>query len=154
MLMVDEARNDDMTTSISVEELIESKLEEIDRGVDVLQQERERLQRALRELRGGSPATKTTQAASETTNGRASRQRRKPKRASSRRAPRGSNQQAIVDHVSKNPGATAGTISAATGIDRTIVYSALGRLSASGKLRREQQSDRQVAYHLADEAST
>lgn len=49
--------------------------------------------------------------------------------------------------MTDNPGATSGGIAEATGIARGVVYSAVSRLTAAGKLRREPRPDGQVAYH-------
>ena len=65
-----------------------------------------------------------------------------------RRAKRGSNLEAILDHVGTHPGATASDLADATGISRGVVYSAVSRLAAGGRLKREQLPDGQVAYHL------
>ena len=145
-----------MTTSISVEELIQRKLDEIDEGVGLLELERERLQRALRELQSRDGSDTRAASRAEGVGGQTSRPRRKPRGTSARRAraPRGSNQKAILEHISQNPGATTARISEGTGIDRTIVYSALARLTTAGKIRREPLTDGQVAYQAAGDVPT
>ena len=124
----------------SVEGAIRARLREIDAAVESLTAERERLTRALTELVGGARASPR------------SRSRRSgPSRTRARkgsRAPRGSNQQAILDHVAANPGATTPQIAQATGIDRAVVYSAVSRLSAAGRLVKAGREDGQVTYQI------
>jgi predicted transcriptional regulator len=126
---------------------MEERLGEIDRelrDVRALEHEREVLQRALIELDDESPAQ--APASSRSRSGSSDRSRRR----GARRAPRGSNQQAILDHIREHPHATARTLADATGIQRSVVYSAVSRLTAAGLLAREQLPDGQVAYQLAD----
>jgi hypothetical protein len=133
------------TATAQVEQLIEHRLEEIEeqlRPFAELEDERQRLRHALDALRAGPSHAGDTSAQPG---------RRRPGRRTSGsnrgpRAPRGSNLEAIVSHVAANPGATAGEISAATGIARGVVYSATSRLSSSGKLEREPKPDGQVGY--------
>ncbi len=68
---------------------------------------------------------------------------------SGKRAPRGSNQTAILDHVTANPGATTPQIAEATGIARPVVYSAVSRLASAGRLHKRSQDDGQVSYEVA-----
>jgi hypothetical protein len=138
--------------STDVAQTIERRLREIEaqlRSYEELARERDRLQRALRELviddgeRPGRASAKTSAA------GRASAGRRR----GARRARRGSNVEAITGFVTANPGATAAEIAIGTGIRRGVVYSATSRLAGSGRLRRVAQGDRQVGYELGvDEA--
>jgi hypothetical protein len=138
----------------SVEEVIQDRLREIDSGLESLMAERERLTRALKELganaspgrgrRGRPPGSSGTAVK----RGRPSSARAKQRR----RAPRGSNQQAILDHVSGHPGATTPEIAQATGIDRAVVYSAVSRLSAAGRLAKAGREDGQVTYQIASPA--
>jgi DNA invertase Pin-like site-specific DNA recombinase len=124
---------------------IERRLREIEaqlNGYQELARERDRLQRALHELRSDDgtrpgPAPARPQAA-----GRASSRRQR----SGRRARHGTNVEAITGYVKAHPGATAAEIAIATGIDRATVYSATSRLAASGRLRRIARGERQVGY--------
>jgi Winged helix-turn-helix DNA-binding len=138
----------------SVEEVIQDRLREIDSGVEALMAERERLTRALKELGGGAPSGRGRRgraagsSGASARRGRASSGRAKP----GRRAPRGSNQQAILEHVGANPGATTPEIAQATGIDRAVVYSAVSRLSAAGRLLKAGREDGQVTYEIPSAA--
>jgi hypothetical protein len=136
------------TATSKVEELIESRLREIEeqlRPLAELEQERRRLSDALEALRGTRGSAAAPAAA------RPTAPKRRPRRRSGAggRAPRGSNLSAILEYVAANPGATAGEIAAATGISRGVVYSATSRLSSSGKLARDAKSDGQVGYSTA-----
>ena len=137
-----------------VEGLIETRLAEIEQelgGLESLQAEQERLKRALGELRSGRPASASRRPARRSARKSSPAAKRSPrKRQSSRsagkRAPRGSNQTAILEHISSNPGTTAPDISKTTGIAKPVVYSALSRLTSTGRLRKKQQKDGQVTY--------
>lgn len=139
-----------------VEGLIETRLAEIEQelgGLASLQAEQERLKRALGELRSGRPASAGRQPGrraprKSTSASKRSPRRRQASRGSGKRAPRGSNQAAILEHISSNPGATAPDISKTTGIAKPVVYSALSRLTSTGRLRKKQQKDGQVTYEL------
>jgi Winged helix-turn-helix DNA-binding len=136
----------------SVEQVIEDRLQEIDSGLESLQAERDRLTRALNELRAGGSSAGRGRRASQPTGQHGRRRRAKPSRPKQgRRAPRGSNQQAILDHVAGNPGATTPQIAQATGIDRAVVYSAVSRLTAAGRLVKTGRDDGQVAYQMPSE---
>ena len=138
------------TATTQVEQLIEHRLQEIEeqlRPFAELEDERRRLREALDALRGSestgvAPASQAAKPAP-------SRRRRSRRTSRGGRAPRGSNLSAIIEHVTANPGATAGEIATATGISRGVVYSATSRLSASGKLKREPKPDGQVGYRQA-----
>jgi hypothetical protein len=128
-----------------VAETIERRLREIEAqldGYEELARERDRLRRALHELRSDDGARPGRASATPPAAGRASSLRRR----GGRRARRGANVEAITGYVSAHPGATAAEIAAATGIDRGIVYSATSRLAASGRLRRLSRGKRQVGY--------
>jgi predicted transcriptional regulator len=133
-----------LASTVEVRRAIEERLGEIDRelrDVRALEHEREVLQRALSEL--------DDESAGEARSSRArSGSGRRTQGRGARRAPRGSNQQAILDHIREHPGATARTLADATGIQRSVVYSAVSRLTAAGQLVREQLPDGQVAYRL------
>jgi hypothetical protein len=137
----------DVTGSTDVAQTIERRLREVEaqlRGYEDLARERERLQRALHELRrddGARPGWASTKpsAGKRPTAGR---------RRGGRRAGRGANVEAIIGFVTGNPGATAAEIASGTGIGRGVVYSATSRLAASGRLRRVAKGDRQVGYEL------
>jgi len=135
-----------LETSVAVRRAIEERLGEIERelrDVRALEHEREVLQRALSEL--AADASRGLVLSSRSRSG----SRRRARREEVRRAARGSNQQAILGHIGEHQGATARTIADATGIQRSVVYSALSRLTAAGRLVREQLPDGQVAYQLA-----
>jgi hypothetical protein len=137
-----------MSASTDVEQVIEQRLGEIDeqlRPYADLEAERDRLQRALQALRA-----ETSAAARASTPARRSpgRPRRQARRSPSGRAKRGSNLQAILDYVEGRPGATAAQLAESTGIDRGVVYSAVSRLTSSGRLRREQLPGGQVGYRV------
>ena len=124
---------------------IERRLREIQaqlNGYEQLARERDRLQRALHELRSDDGARPGRAPATPQAAGRASSRRRR----GGRRARHGTNVQAITGYVSDHPGATAAEIATATGIDRATVYSATSRLAASGRLRRISRGERQVGY--------
>lgn len=148
-----------MSASTEVEQIIEARLRELDeqlRPLAELEQERGRLEQALQALRGGAagnsharPAAPGNEKASGAQR-RASAPRRSTRRPASgrgKRASRGANLEAILEHVGRHPGATAGDLASATGISRGVVYSAVSRLTAGGRLRREQLPDGQVGYH-------
>ncbi len=137
------------TDTASIEQAIEQRLQEIDRQLDELKHltgERERLRGALQSLRQGRPVTVPRRRAhpAAATTSTARRGRPRP----GQRAARGSNRTAIVEHVRANPGHTAAQIAAATGIDRSVIYSAVSRLTREGHLRREERDDDQVVYLL------
>jgi DNA-binding MarR family transcriptional regulator len=128
-----------------VAETIERRLREIEAqldGYEELARERDRLRRALHELRSDDGARPGRASATPPAAGRASSRRRR----GGRRARRGANVEAITGYVSAHPGATAAEIAAATGIDRGTVYSATSRLAATGRLRRISRGERQVGY--------
>ncbi len=125
------------TATGEVAEFIERRLREIEEQLkpfEELERERRRLRQALGALRDEQPRSA---AARGMLRGR-------------KRAARGSNLTAILEHVASTPGATAGEIADATGISRGVVYSATSRLAAAGRLRREPKPDGSVAYHPAD----
>jgi hypothetical protein len=149
-----------MSASTEVEQIIEARLSELEeqlRPLADLEREKTRLERALEVLREGAsrnsdvgPSGRAARSSRATTPtpkpARRGRGRRTANRGS--RAKRGSNLEAILDHVREHPGATATDLASATGISRGVVYSAVSRLAAGGRLRREQLPDGQVAYHL------
>jgi hypothetical protein len=136
-----------MGASTDIVKVVEQRLREIEEQLasyDELVRERDRVRRALGELRGRSTAARPAG------DGRAATGRRGARRRSSgRRAKRGSNITAIVDYVAAHPGSTAAAIAAGTGIDRSVVYSATSRLASAGRLRRAPKGDRQVGYEAA-----
>jgi len=128
-----------MATVSDVEQVIRQRLEEISEqlsGVAELQAEQGRLERALAELRGEAVRTRSGTA------------RPRGNAGAGTRAPRGSNQRAILQFVEANPEATTSRIVEATGISRGVVYSALSRLVNDGRLRKVPQPDGQVAYAI------
>jgi hypothetical protein len=138
------------TATAEVARLIEHRLEQIEeqlRPFTELEDERRRLRDALGVLRAGETASDAP-TRSTSPRGRVSQPRRRRARAG-KRAPRGSNLSAIVDHVAAHPGATAGSIASATGISRGVVYSATSRLASAGRLVREPRPDGQVGYRTA-----
>ena len=146
-----------MSASTEVEQFIQARLRELEvqlKPLAELEQERARLQQALEALRPGASRTSPSaddgeRPTSARTSGRTSGKRtRRRSSGAGRRATRGSNIDAILEHVGKNPGATAGGLAEATGISRGVVYSAVSRLTSAGRLRREQLADGQVGYHL------
>ena len=133
-----------------IEQAIERRLERLNRRLDelrTLELERSRLEAALRELRS-EPWARGTGAQQSTGKLPRPAQVRDGQPA---RAARGANQQAILRLIAEEPGATAGRIAAATGIDRAVVYSALSRLAGAGRLHRTQLADGQVAYWPSEE---
>ncbi|MEI2702179.1 MAG: helix-turn-helix domain-containing protein [Baekduia sp.] len=64
------------------------------------------------------------------------------KRASSGRAPRGANKQAILTALKKQPGASASQIATATGIKTTVVSSSLTTLAKQGEVKRTKRNGR------------
>jgi hypothetical protein len=137
-----------LAASTDIVQAVEQRLKDIEAQLssyDDLVRERDRLRRALHELRTDSTAARAEDGA------RATGARRGPRRrGSGRRAQRGSNVAAIVSFVGANPGSTAAEIAAGTGIDRSVVYSATSRLASGGRLRRAPKGDRQVGYEAAD----
>jgi len=135
--------------STTPEQVIEDRLREINQqleGLESLQAERERLTRALSALRTDAGGNGRTRRGRRPSGGQSGRRRT---RSSGKRAPRGSNQTAILDHVTANPGATTPQIAEATGIARPVVYSAVSRLAAAGRLSKRSQDDGQVSYEVA-----
>ena len=133
-----------------VADTIEQRLREIEAqldGYEELARERDRLQRALHELRSDDGARPGRAPATPQAAGRASSRRRR----GGRRARHGTNVEAITGYVSAHPGATAAEIATATGIDRGTVYSATSRLAANGRLRRISRGERQVGYKPGDD---
>jgi hypothetical protein len=136
-----------MAASTDIVQAVEQRLKEIEAqlsGYDDLVRERDRLRRALHELRSDSTAARA-EGGARATSGRGGPRRR----GSGRRAQRGSNVAAITSYVAANPGSTAAEIAAGTGIDRSVVYSATSRLASAGRLRRAPKGDRQVGYEAA-----
>ena len=134
--------------STTPEQAIEDRLREIKKqlqGVESLQAERERLTRALSALQSGTGDARRGRRGRKPSTSQATRRRAR----SGKRAPRGSNQTAILDHVTANPGATTPQIAEATGIARPVVYSAVSRLAAAGRLHKRSQDDGQVSYEVA-----
>jgi IclR helix-turn-helix domain len=128
-----------------VAQTIEQRLREIEaqlRAHDELAGERDRLQRALHELRSDDGARPGRASRKPST----SRQASAGRRGGASRARRGANIEAITSFVTANPGATAAEIATGTGIGRGVVYSATSRLAGSGRLRRVARDDRQVGY--------
>jgi hypothetical protein len=142
-----------LAASTDIVQAVEQRLKEIEAQLgsyDDLVRERDRLRRALHELR-----TDSTAAARAGSGARSAAGRRGPRRrGSGRRAQRGSNVAAITRFVAANPGSTAAEIAAGTGIDRSVVYSATSRLASAGRLRRAPKGDRQVGYEAADGGSS
>lgn len=128
--------------------VIQARLEEIDRELEPLRVERDKLSKALQELgerpprpaRGTRGAQSAARRRSGTPSGRSGRQKR---------AKHGSNVQAITEFVAAHPGATTPAIAEGTGIARSVVYSAVSRLSAAGRLVKRTSDDGQVAYTVA-----
>ena len=137
-----------MAASTDIVQAVEQRLNDIEAQLssyDDLVRERDRLRRALNELRSDSTAARAVGSA------RVASGRRGPRRrGAGRRAQRGSNVAAITNFVAANPGSTAAEIAAGTGIDRSVVYSATSRLASAGRLRRAPKGDRQVGYEAAD----
>jgi hypothetical protein len=126
-----------MNAATDIARAIEQRLREVDaqlRGFDELVAERHRLNLALDELRADRATT------------------RGAARAGARRARHGSNLQAIIAYVTGAPGSSAADIARATGIDRSVVYSATSRLTSTGRLRRVSKGKRKVGYELAGPA--
>ena len=141
-----------MAASTDIVQAVELRLEEIESQLsshDDLVRERDRLRRALHELRTDALAPRAAAGARTGSTRRGTR-----RRGSGRRAQRGSNVRAIVDYVAANPGSTAAEIAAGTGIDRSVVYSATSRLAGAGRLRRAPKGDRQVGYETGDGGSS
>jgi IclR helix-turn-helix domain len=140
-----------LAASVDIVQAVEERLREIEAQLstyDDLVRERDRLRRALHELRGESAAGARAAGGAAAPSGRRSSRRR----GSGRRAQRGSNVAAITNYVAEHPGATAAEIAEGTGIDRSVVYSATSRLASAGRLRRAPKGDRQVGYEPAGNA--
>src|SRR6187200_2749664 len=134
----------DVAGLTDVAETIERRLREIEAqldGYEELARERDRLRRALHELRSDDGARARRAAATTSAAGRGAR-----RRGGGRRARRGANVEAITGYVSAHPGATAAEIASGTGVARGVVYSATSRLAANGRLRRVSKGDREVGY--------
>lgn len=144
-----------MSSLSEAEQLLERQLEEIDRqvaGLRELEAQRERVARALSALRGGTNgSTRPAPSRRSAAKGSATSQSRRRRSPSPTRAPRGSNQKAIVEHVGAHPGVTAAGVADATGIDRSVIYSTVSRMVAAGRLRKDPQPNGHVAYFLTDE---
>ena len=131
-----------------VAQAIRTRLREIDaelKSYQSLQDERDRLTKALKELGATDGAPRRA--------GGARKARAKGARRGARRAARGSNQQAILSHITANPGATTPEIADATGIGRPVVYSAVSRLASGGRLRKTTRDDGQVSYEIVGGAA-
>jgi hypothetical protein len=105
--------------SADIVKVVEQRLQEIEEQLasyDKLVRERDRVRRALGELRGDATAPGLAGG------------------GHGRRATRGSNVTAIPDYVAAHPGSTAAEIAAGTGIDRSVVYSASSRLASASRL--------------------
>ncbi len=131
-----------------VAQAIRTRLREIDtelKTYQALQDERDRLTRVLKELgvRDGAPRRA----------GRPRKARAGGARRGAKRAARGSNQHAILSHITSNPGATTPEIADATGIGRPVVYSAVSRLASGGRLKKTTRGDGQVSYEIVSEAA-
>ena len=114
---------------------IESELE----SLEPLKREHDRLERALQALREQETAQRQPSRPS----------RRPPADALQRqhkRARHGSNKTAILEFVTQQPGANAAQIADATGISRSVIYSALARLTSSEQLERVDDSAGSVGY--------
>ena len=136
-----------MAASVDIVQVVEKRLREIDSQLgnyDDLLGERDRLRRALQELRidGGPPRAGTASPRGASRNGAR-------RRVSGRRAKRGSNVAAITTYVAANPGSTAAEIAEGTGIARSVVYSATSLLAGAGRLRRAPKGNRQVGFEQA-----
>lgn len=135
--------------STTPEQVIEDRLRDIEQqleGLESLRAERDRLTRALSALRPDGAGPGRPRRGRRPAGGQAGRRRT---RSGGKRAPRGSNQTAILDHVTANPGATTPQIAEATGIARPVVYSAVSRLASAGRLHKRAQDDGQVSYEIA-----
>jgi hypothetical protein len=138
-----------MATDIA--QTIQKRLREIDeelKHAGALQDERDTLQRILKEL-GGTPRRAGRASSRPSAGSRAKRSRRAAPRSRSKRAPRGTNQRAILEFVRANPGSPPPAIAEATDIPRAIVYSAVSRLTANGTLEKSTGSNGGVTYTLA-----
>ncbi|HWT93546.1 MAG TPA: hypothetical protein VN238_11150 [Solirubrobacteraceae bacterium] len=130
-----------------VAEVIKARLRQVNAELEALEPlevERERLERALHELTGEGAAPRPA-------GGPGHRRRGATHGPAGKRAPRGSNVQAILDYVAAHPGTTTPEIARATGIDRAVLYSAASRLTSAGRLRKQQLPDGQVAYEVVAE---
>jgi hypothetical protein len=139
------------TATAQVEQLIQHRLQQIELELQPLvelEAERQRLRSALAALRADPPVERDRGSA--TSSRPRKRTQRRARSGDGSRAPRGSNLKAILNHVTANPGSTAGEIASATGISRGVVYSATSRLSSSGKLKRVPKADGQVGYRTVE----
>jgi hypothetical protein len=81
-----------------------------------------------------------------------SRARRTPSASRRRtRAPRGETRRRVLDAVSERPGASAGEITSASGLDRTIVATTLSRLVKRGELERVELPTGRGGYRVASD---
>jgi hypothetical protein len=105
-------------------------------------QEYERLQAALDAL--GAPAEPAAAAPAP----------RRARRAAPPRAPRGANREAVLRALEERPGASASELAAASGVNRTVLYSVLNRLIEGGEVAKEELPGGTTGYKRLREEST
>jgi DNA-binding MarR family transcriptional regulator len=75
----------------------------------------------------------------------------KPRAASPprrKRAPAGTNRERVLAAVRDNPGASASQIAEASGVQRTVVYGVLRRLSSDGVIDKREDPEKGTGYAL------
>ena len=103
-------------------------------------EESQRLQAALDALEQPGSRTPTSQS-------RRARDVSKPSRSS--RAPRGENLRKVRETIAERPGATAGEVATATGIERGTAATTLGKLARDGELERTTLPSGRVGFRPA-----
>jgi hypothetical protein len=112
--------------------------------------EYERLERALEALGGqvdAEPGSRGAEASAPRRRGRA-----KTRAGSAKRAPRGANREAVLRVLGERPGVSVNELSAASGVDRPVLYNLLKTLEARGEIAKEQLPGGNTGYRLAESA--
>ena len=114
-------------------------------------EEYERLEQALSALDGTDRAASRPVLAKT----RPAPRRRNARSTARKRAPRGANRTAVLAAVSERPGASAAELSAASGVEKNVLYGVLRTLAQQGEVSRIQLPGGGNGYRLAaaDEVS-
>src|SRR3954452_1316169 len=114
--------------------------------------EYERLERALEALGGqvdAEPGSRGAEASAPRRRGRA-----KTRAGSAKRAPRGANREAVLRVLGERPGVSVNELSAASGVDRPVLYNLLKTLEQRGEVVKEQMPGGGTGYRLGFASST
>lgn len=106
----------------------QSRLKELETQIAPLATEADELRAAIARLEGDSARGRSRPAATRSSS------RRKPKRTTSGRAPRGQAREAILKAAKEHPEATSGEIANLTGLARNTVATTMSKLRAAGEL--------------------